>query len=230
VARRRYSSSRTVRRRPSGQSGASCLVVVAGLGILAFIVLDAVAAEVQLLSTNPLVAIVALVLAIAIAASGVWVWLRWRHARVVEANRRYEAYLAYISTLNGLLSLSPSQFELAIRDLLRFWGYPDVQHTGRGGDLAADIVCRDTTGSVTVVQCKRYAPTNLVNSPEIQMFIGMIYAHHHAQQGIFVTTSGFTQPALALAREHNIRTIDGNELVSYIQQWRSAIQEPQQTS
>jgi restriction system protein len=190
-------------------------------------VLSAAASGVRLLYANPLIGVFALFVAVATVAGILWLWLGRRHARAVEAHRLHEAYIAHISTLNGLLSLSPSQFELAIRDLLRFWGYPDVQHTGRGGDLAADIVCRDFAGCMTVVQCKRYSPTNLVNSPEIQKFIGMIYAHHHAQHGIFVTTSGFTQPALSLAYEHNIRTIDGNELVSYIQQWHFAIQPPQ---
>jgi restriction system protein len=227
MARRRYASRRSSRQRQARQSISSFLLIASAVCILGVIVLGAVGAALQQLATNPLSAVPVLLAVGGVAAAIVWLWLRWRHARALEAQRRYQAYLAHISTLNGLLSLSPSQFEVAICDLLRFWGYPAVEHTGRGGDLAADIVCRDSAGALTVVQCKRYSPSNLVNSPEIQTFIGMIYAHHRAQHGIFVTTSGFTQPALALAREHNIRMIDGNELVSYIQQWCSAIQQPQ---
>ena len=53
-----------------------------------------------------------------------------------------------------------------------------------------------------VVQCKRYAPDNLVGSPVIQSFIGMVKIHHKADLGIFVTTSGYTLPAMNLAKEH----------------------------
>ncbi|PWT76993.1 MAG: hypothetical protein C5B60_03390 [Chloroflexi bacterium] len=96
--------------------------------------------------------------------------------------------------------------------------------TGGGGDLAADIVCYDATGQKTVVQCKRYAPGNLVGSPEIQTFIGMMVAHHRALAGIYVTTSGYTEPALALGQEHRIRMIDGTELVTHMQQFRASVE------
>jgi restriction system protein len=61
------------------------------------------------------------------------------------------------------------------------------------------------------VQCKRYAPDNLVGSPVIQSFIGMVKIHHKADLGIFVTTSGYTLPAMNLAKEHAdyLRLIDG---------------------
>jgi restriction endonuclease Mrr len=46
----------------------------------------------------------------------------------------------------------------------------------------------------------------------MQLFIGMVYVHHKAEHGIYVTTSRFTDPAAALAREHDIMLIDGTEL------------------
>lgn len=155
-------------------------------------------------------------------------WRRWQADKAAEAQQRHAAYVARLGTLQGLQSPSPTDFELAVQELLKSWGYPEVRHTGGGGDLAADLICRDTAGYMTVVQCKRYASGNLVGSPEIQKFVGMIFAHHRAHHGIFVTTSGYTQPALNLARQHNIRTIDGNELVSHVQQWRATVQQGQQ--
>ncbi len=189
------------------------------------IALRTVEAALRQVAADPLAVAFALLMASIVVAGGGWWWLRRRRDRAIEAQRRFEANVTRISTLSGLLSLSPVQFELAIRDLLCFWGFPYAQHTGRGGDLAADIICRDAAGYVTVVQCKRYSPGNLVGSPDVQTFIGMIYAHHSAHHGIYVTTSGFTQPALSLARQHHIQTIDGNELVWHIQRWRSAIQQ-----
>jgi hypothetical protein len=50
----------------------------------------------------------------------------------------------------------------------------------------------------------------------VQTFIGMIFQHHGADQGMFVTTSSFTSHALRLASEHRIRPIDGEALATLI--------------
>lgn len=121
-----------------------------------------------------------------------------------------------VKTLGDLLTLSPTQFEQAIADLLHDLGYRHVQRVGKAGDLAADICCRDKDGRSVVVQCKRYAPGYRIGSPEIQTFIGMITVHHGADRGIFVTTSAYTQPAMQLASRHGITLIDGTELTRLI--------------
>jgi tetratricopeptide (TPR) repeat protein len=145
----------------------------------------------------------------------------WRNNKPYRHNGERAAHLERISALQGLLSLTPTEFELAIAELFTFWGYSRVEHTGGGGDLAADIICYDAAGQKTVVQCKRYWPGNLVGSPEVQKFIGMIVARHYADHGVFVTTSGYTEPALTLGREHDIRMIDGTELVAHMQKFRT---------
>lgn len=142
---------------------------------------------------------------------GLFIWLY---------SRRRRRWLAHVHTLGDLLALTPTQFELTIGELLARWGYQRVQHTGGGGDLAADLTCHTADGQLLVVQCKRYAPGNLIGSPEVQKFIGMLSVHHRAQLGIFVTTSSFTRPALMLAHQHNLRTIDGQELTQHIQGMR----------
>ncbi len=183
--------------------------IIAGLAVMAWLL--------TLVETYPVQAL-AIVL---IGGSGaVAIVLKLRQRRALERQRQQQARLAHVSTLGGLLTLTPTQFETAVGDLMRFWGYLDVQHTGGGGDLAADIICRDSVGRLTVVQCKRYAPGKSVGSVEVQQFIGMIVAHHRAQFGIFVTTSDFTAPARALAQQHGIRAIGGAELVAHMQQWQ----------
>lgn len=119
-------------------------------------------------------------------------------------------------TLETLRELSPARFELAVADLLRARGYQDVRHTGGASDLAADLTCRDRRGARVVVQCKRYRAGCAVTSPEMQQFIGMIYAHHHADYGIYVTTATFTRPATALAHQHGIRLLDGDALAAQL--------------
>jgi HJR/Mrr/RecB family endonuclease len=149
------------------------------------------------------------VLGIAAAiVGGVLLWLRVRSR---------QDWLRHVRTLQDLLALTPTQFELTVGELLRAWGYKEVRHTGGAGDLAADLVCRAADGSAVVVQCKRFALDRSVGSPEIQQFIGMQVVHHKAQAGIFVTTGTFTGPALSLARKHGLRTIDGVELAAALE-------------
>jgi hypothetical protein len=81
--------------------------------------------------------------------------------------------------------------------LLRAQGYRQVRVVGGPGDLQADIIARDAQGRRVVAQCKQYAPANRIGSPMIQTFIGMVHVHHKAQIGIFVTTSSYTDAALA---------------------------------
>jgi restriction system protein len=132
-------------------------------------------------------------------------WWRWARQR---RRRR---------TLEGLLALSPEEFEAAVADLLRRLGYRRVRLVGGAGDLAADITGRDSQGNTVVVQCKRYRPGHRVGSRDLQTFIGMVRVHHQADRGIFVTTSAFTDPAWELAEAHEILLVDGEELVRLMQ-------------
>jgi restriction endonuclease Mrr len=133
----------------------------------------------------------------------------------------------HVKTLNDLIRLTPTQFELMIVELLRTYGFRHVRHTGGGGDLAADITCQTPQGHWAVVQCKRYAPHHHVGSPEIQKFIGMVRVHHHAQVGIFVTTSTYTHPARTLAKQHHFMLLDGPYLERLIQQFHLQQQQQQ---
>ncbi len=186
--------------------------------LAAFSGASALSVATHAIETHPVEDVLGVLALLVIGAAGWFAWSRERSKRQVD-------YLTRISTLQGLLSLTPTQFELAMCDLLKAQGYADVKHTGGSGDLAADIVCHDRAGNKIVVQCKRYAIGHLVSSPDMQAFIGMIYTHHRAQQGIYVTTSGYTEPARALARQHSIRAIDGDELVGLVQQWTQAYQQ-----
>ena len=53
-----------------------------------------------------------------------------------------------------------------------------------------------------------------VGCRDIQQFIGMCTVHHQAERGIFVTTSAFSEPARALADQHDIELFDGGRLAA----------------
>ena len=143
---------------------------------------------------------------IVFGAAIVGVIVLWRAS--VTGRRRRER------TLDRMLALSPSEFESAVARLMRRAGYRDVSVAGGSGDLMADVVARTRGGGHVVVQCKRKAPGQRVGSAEMQKFIGMISVHHEADEGIFVTTSEFTQPAIDLAERHGIVLVDGDLLVA----------------
>jgi restriction endonuclease Mrr len=135
-----------------------------------------------------------------------------RQRAVYVAAKEYVAHLERMSAMESLLSLTPKDFESAIVDLLKFWGYTHVRRSGRRGD----IICRNAGGVFTVVHCKSSAPDNLVEPGEVETVIETVVAQR-AEQGVFVTTSGYTESAQALGQKHGIRMIDGTELVAHMQ-------------
>ncbi len=135
------------------------------------------------------------------------IWIRHRAQR----SRR-----VLVRTLGELMAMSPGRFEEAVAGLFRELGYRWVRTVGRSGDLAVDIECRDGDGRAVLIQCKRYAPRVKVGSRDVQTFIGMIFMHHGAHRGVFVTTSSFTKPAIDLARSQGIELIDGERLTTLL--------------
>ena len=145
---------------------------------------------------------------IAVGVTTIYVYVRRRY----HLRKRLQ-----LRTLDEFMALTSTQFELAVADLLRDLDYRDVQRTGGSGDLQADITCRNKKGQFIVVQCKHYNRGNRIGSPDIQTFIGMIYGHHRADFGIFVTTSDFSQAAIDLAEQQEIRLINSEELVRLVE-------------
>ncbi len=120
-------------------------------------------------------------------------------------------WLPRASGLHGLLNLTPRQFEEIVADLLHPLGYTEIRLTGGPRDIGVDVLCRDPSGAVVAIQCKRYQPDRDISSSAVQTFMGGMVAHR-AEIGIIVTTSEFSGPARELATKHGIRLIDGLEL------------------
>jgi restriction system protein len=155
-----------------------------------------------------------IILVAGLVGLGVYVWLVFFY---LPSRLRL-----HVKTLGELLALTPTQFEVAVGEILRANGYRNVRHVGRSGDLAADLWCRDDKGRSVVVKCKRYSPGTRVGSRDIQGFIGMMSVHHKATCGIFVTTSEFTQPAVDLARRHSVTLMEGRDLTRLMQKTNDA--------
>lgn len=126
---------------------------------------------------------------------------------------------------------SPEFFEKAVLELLAAMGYGGVEntitHTGKSGDGGIDgVLDQDALGLNRVhVQAKRYADGNTIGRPDIQQFVGAL-GDKNATQGVFVTSSRFSQEALGTAERasEKIALIDGNKLVELMIKYRVGVQ------
>lgn len=190
------------RRRRKGQGADTCLAY----GCLAVLALLGVSIIVSYAQEQP--AQVAIV-----AGVGVLIVLRRFWPSTSSASPTYFPEGGVPSEIDELLLLSPGEFEIYVRDLLSRVDYRDLTVRGGAGDLGVDILGRDPSGKTVAIQCKRYEPGRNVGSPAIQTFMGMQQREHRTDVGIYVTTSGFTQPARSLAQAHGILLIDGAGLL-----------------
>ncbi|MDQ1249081.1 MAG: restriction system protein [Actinomycetota bacterium] len=121
--------------------------------------------------------------------------------------------------LTRILGQEPFFFEQAVLDLLIAMGYGGAEGSATRTQLSNDggidgIVDQDALGlSRIYVQAKRYGPDNIVGRPAIQAFAGAL-AGNQANQGVFITTSRFSNEAVAFAEQVPTRIvlIDGERL------------------
>ncbi|NEA55338.1 restriction endonuclease [Streptomyces sp. SID13666] len=150
-----------------------------------------------------------IVLEVAVAGGGgAACWFGWRAHRRERAgdqvwreqNRRMELERSMVA----IDAMSWQDFEHYVAELCRRDGCTDVFVSGGSGDLAADVIGRMPDGRRLVVQVKHYAPHRSVPSGDMQKFVGMAFAEHHADVALFVATCAYGKAARDLAVKHNI--------------------------
>ncbi|MDB8545800.1 restriction endonuclease [Turicibacter sanguinis] len=114
-----------------------------------------------------------------------------------------------IKSLDQLIKMNPYQFESYIGDYFRDQGYT-VHQTAKSNDGGKDLILHKG-GKTYYVECKKYARSNSIGRPLIQKLVGA--AHPTGAKAIFVTTSKFTNGAVAEAKRSNVQLIDGNRLM-----------------
>jgi restriction endonuclease Mrr len=120
-----------------------------------------------------------------------------------------------LDLLEQLRACEPYLFEQIVGELIRAMGYEDVRVTNRSKDGGIDILAIYSAGGVarvsTALQVKRWRKP--VGRPEVQALRGSLGS---TQQGVIVTTSQFSEPAVVDARRQDgnaVHLIDGGELV-----------------
>ncbi len=132
-----------------------------------------------------------------------------------------EKFSSDFALFQRLQSIDPYEFEKLVAEVLKayFGEKAEVILTQSSRDQGIDIRINlhdDVLGGKYLVQVKRYR--NNVGEPELKKFLGTI--HDHRAKGIFVTLSGFSEPAKKLAKEHNITLIDGEKLIAMIKRYK----------
>lgn len=154
-----------------------------------------------------------------------------------DPNELIELGLSAINTsvaadlLEKLRDGHPEFFERAVVRLLVAMGYGGsekrVHHLGQSNDGGVDgVIDQDALGLNRVfVQAKRYSQGNNVQRPDLQKFVGAL-ADKGATQGVFVTTSSFSEGAAEYVEKipNRVVLIDGNRLTDLMIQYKVGVQ------
>ena len=118
-----------------------------------------------------------------------------------------------ISTLSG------TDFEILVQNLLKKEGYENVIKMGGAGDLGVDIIASKRQQDRLlhyIFQCKRWA-SNVGSDPIQRLYAermrrGLDYA-------VCVTTSGYTRDGKKVAFDLHVETVDGNQLMQRLNKY-----------
>ncbi|CAM5709979.1 restriction endonuclease [Streptomyces viridifaciens] len=117
--------------------------------------------------------------------------------------------------IHHLDAMEATEFERACAALLARDGFTLVQHSGRAGDLGADVIAWDHLGRKVVVQCKHYGKP--VGSRDVQTFNGTARPEHHADVPVMIGLNGFTRDARDFAARHNLTLVNRQILRDWAQ-------------
>ncbi|MFF3015407.1 restriction endonuclease [Streptomyces sp. NPDC057939] len=116
--------------------------------------------------------------------------------------------------------LHHTEFEEAVRDLMRRDGARDAVRVGGAGDNGADVKGTDPAGRRWVIQCKHRrdgAAGTAVGTPDLHVLNGTGRPVHSGDVVVLVTNGRFTAPAVAFARSQRLHLVDRGLL----DQWAS---------
>lgn len=121
--------------------------------------------------------------------------------------------------LDWLLDMEPSEFEQLAGRLLGAMGYENIEVTQRSGDGGVDVLAEIEVGVLrlrTAVQVKRFRAN--VQRPVVSQLRGDMVLWG-VDQGMIITTAGFSEGAKEAARVRNAPTIsliDGERLTDLL--------------
>lgn len=100
--------------------------------------------------------------------------------------------------------IAPRKMEEIVRSIFEECLDCRVQLTKQSRDGGRDLICFDSHGGKFLVEVKRYKRSHKVGIGLVQRFVGVCYIEG-VRRGVFVTSSGYTLPAVDEAKRINDR-------------------------
>lgn len=112
--------------------------------------------------------------------------------------------------------MNAGRFEQFVADVWRARGWT-ARVTQDGSDRGVDVIATKTQpfNQKEVIQAKRYSADNPVGSPQIQQYASL-RQQENADTVVVVTSGRFSKQAEKLARQLNVKMIDGNSLYNLV--------------
>ncbi|MEU9062441.1 restriction endonuclease [Streptomyces sp. NPDC048430] len=209
TARRRPKPRRRTRRASSRRQRADNRLL--GLLVATSLVGALVVALINWLLVNWWILVVIGVLLL--LTGGGWLYQKQQRARWESVRAQGLRY-----GLAQLDALHHSQFETAVRDLMRRDGCPNAIRVGGGGDLGADVKATDPYGRRWVIQCKHRRSGlagSAVGTPDLQVLNGTARQVHDADVAVIITNGRVTGPAVKFAKEQRLHVVDRHTLAEW---------------
>lgn len=149
-----------------------------------------------------------------VVIGGLFLWRHMNQLKVLKEKEQQRLDQRRLGNLNELTRMDPLKFEAYVCGLFVQLGY-EAYLTKASGDGGKDILIYKGN-SFTIAECKRYVKTK-IGRPDIQKFHSAIL-DCNAEKGYFITTSEFTTTAAAYVSDKPIELINGEKLVSLIEE------------
>ncbi|MFT2016842.1 restriction endonuclease [Streptomyces sp. 796.1] len=149
----------------------------------------------------------ALVALVGVAAVAGWVGYGWLRQRAARERARAGGLRLSLAELDAL---HHSEFEVAVRDLMRRDGCR-AERIGGAGDDACDVKAVDPAGRVWAIQCKHRRDGergSAVGVGVLQQVNGTARQVHGADVAVVLTNGRFSAPAIPWGRAQQIHLVD----------------------
>jgi restriction system protein len=132
-----------------------------------------------------------------------------KFGRAFLQHRKLQRKASSIDSIQGLLELSPRDFEDMVVEVYCAFGHK-AKRTGATGDHGIDVVVQTKKGEKLVIQCKRWRGN--VGEPVVRDFYGVMQ-HEKADKRIIITPGKFTLQAREWAKGKPLLLHDGEEFL-----------------